>query len=86
MHSNRREVALAEKLVKLSASSSALDENDDLVEFKLIEQFIETTILLGFGETNVVLLKTVKGQFGVIIDVKFERILHKLLADRSGGC
>jgi hypothetical protein len=56
MHSNRWEVAFAEKLVELSASCSALDENDDLIEFKLVKQFVETTILLGFGETDVVLL------------------------------
>jgi hypothetical protein len=85
MHCDRREVALAEQLVELCASSSALDEDNDLVKFKLIEQFIESTILLGFGKTNVVLLQTVKGQFGVIIDVELKWILHELLANWSSG-
>jgi len=83
MDSNTGEVALAQKLVKLCGAECALDEDDDLIEFKLIEQIIELTILLAFANLQVVLLETVEGKLGLIIDVDFKGVLHELLADWS---
>lgn len=83
MDSNGREVALAQKLVEFGGSECALDEDDDLVELEFIEQFIEFAVLLLLVEFDVVLLKAVEGKLGLIINVDFERVLHKLLADRA---
>lgn len=89
--SNTGEVALAKKLVKLVGADCALDEDNDLVEFKLIEQIIELTVLLAFADLQVVLLKTVESELGLIIDVDFKGVLHEFLANwsrllgKSGG-
>lgn len=82
MDSDRREVALAQKLVELGGTESALDENDDLVELQLIEKLVELAVLLTLLKRNVVLLKTVEGQLGVLIDVVLGGVLHELAADR----
>ena len=81
MDSDTGKVALAQELVKFGSTKSTLDENDDLVEFEVVQQLIELTILLAFTELDVVLLKTVKGKLGLVIDVNLQRVLHKLLAD-----
>lgn len=76
------EVALAKQLVQLSGAESALDEDNDLVELKLIQQLVQLPVLLLLLKGNVVLLKTVEGQFGILIDIVLGRVLHKLAADR----
>jgi hypothetical protein len=81
MHSNTGKVALSQKLVELRATSRTLDENDDLIELELIEQLVELTVLFILAETDKVLLQTVKGQLGVIVNIQFEWILHELFAD-----
>lgn len=83
VNSNTGEVALAEKLVKLGGAECALDEDDDLVELKFIEQIIELTVLLAFADLQVVLLKTVESELGLIVNVDFKGVLHELLADWS---
>ena len=83
MDSNRREVALAQEFVKFSGSEGALDEDYDLVELKFIEQLIKLAVLLLLIKLDVVLLETVEGKLGLVIDVDFEWVLHELLADRS---
>lgn len=80
---NRREVALAQKLVKFGGSEGALDEDDDLIELKFVEQLIELAVLLLLIKLDVELLKTVEGKFGLVINVDFEGVLHELLANRS---
>ena len=75
------EVALAEELVELSGTKSGLDEDDDLVELHLIEQLVELAVLLLLIELDVVLLETVKGELGIIIDVDLKWVLHELLAN-----
>ena len=83
MNSNRWEVALSKKLVEFCGTESALDENDDLVELEAVEQVVELTILLRLIELDAVLLKTMKGELGLIVNVNLERVPHELLADRS---
>lgn len=82
MYSNRREVALAKKLVKLGGTQGALDEDDDLVELQIIQKLVELPVLLLLLESNKVLLQTVQRQLGVLVDVVLCRVLHELLANR----
>jgi hypothetical protein len=84
VHRNGREVTLAQKPVELGGTDGALDEDDDLVVHQLIEQVVETSVLLGLGEADVVLLKTVQCELGLVIDVNLEGVLHELLAHRPG--
>ena len=83
MHSNTREIALAKQFVELGGTESALDEDDDLVELKLVQQFIEFAVLFCLAELDVVLLQTVQGELGLAVDVDLQRILHEFLGDRS---
>ena len=80
---NTGEVALAQELVKLSRTQSALDEDDDLVELQAVQQLVEFAVLLRLVELDAVLLKTVESELGLIVDIDFERISHELLADRA---
>lgn len=84
MDSDTGEVALAEKLVELGCAKGALNEDDDLVELELIEQVVELAVLLGLAELDVVLLETVEGELGLVVDVDLQRVTHELLADRTG--
>ncbi len=81
MHSDAWEAALSEQAVELGGTHSALYEYDGLIVLQLIEQVVETTILLTLAKLNVVLLETVKCELLLIINVDLEGILHKLLAD-----
>lgn len=90
MHCNGWEVALAQKLIQFSGSESTLDEDDDLVELKLVEELIKLSVLLLFVELDIILLETVKSKLGLIVNVDLERVLHEFLADwsnflRKGG-
>lgn len=81
---NGREVALAEELVELGGSESALHEDDDLVELERVEQVVQLPVLLAFGELDVVLLQAVQGKLRLVIDVDLERVPHEFLADWPG--
>lgn len=81
MDRDGREVAFTKQLVELSCTNSTLDEDDDLVELKLVEKLVELTVLLAFLKLEVVLLQTVKRQLGVLVDVVLGRVLHEFLAD-----
>ena len=81
VHCNRREVAVLQKFIKFGSSESALNEDDGLVELKLIEQLVKLSVLLLFIKFDVVLLKTVQSKLCLIINVDFKRILHELFAN-----
>ena len=81
VHSDTGEVALAQQTCPARCTQCALDEDDDLVELEVVEQIIELAVLLALAELDVVLLKTVEGELGLIIDVNLERVPHELLAD-----
>lgn len=91
MDSDGREVALAEKLVQLGSTDSALDEDDDLVELKVIKELVQLPVLLALLQLDVVLLETVESELGVFIDIVLCGVLHELAADgldvlgKSGG-
>jgi hypothetical protein len=78
------EVALAQKLVELSGTESALDEDDDLVELQLVEEVVELTVLLSLTKLDVVLLETVESELGLVINVDLQGVAHELLADGTG--
>lgn len=79
--SNRGEVALAQQLVKLVGASGALDEDDDLVELKVVEQVVQLAVLLLLIKLDVVLLEAVQSEFGVLVHIVLGRVLHELAAD-----
>lgn len=81
MNRDTREVALAQQFVQLVSTERALDEDDDLVKCEAVQKFVELAVLFRFAELDVVLLETVQGELGVIIDVDFQRVSHELLAN-----
>lgn len=81
VHSDTREVALPKQLVELGRTLGALDEDDHLVELKVVEQVVQLAVLLLLVQLDVVLLQTVKGELGIVINVDLERIAHELLAN-----
>ena len=80
---DRREVTLAEKLVELSGAQGALHKDNDLVKLHIVKKLIELAVLLLLIKLDVVLLETVQGKLGVIINVNLKRVLHELLANRA---
>jgi hypothetical protein len=83
MDCNGWEVAFTQELVQFGGSECTLDKDDDLVELKLIEQFVKLSVLLLLIELDIVLLETVESKFSLIIDIDFKRVLHELLANWS---
>lgn len=82
MDSDGREVALSKEFIQFSRTNGALDEDDDLVELKLVKELVKFAVLLTFLKLDVVLLQTVQRQLGVLIDEVLCRVLHELSADR----
>lgn len=78
---NTGEVALAQQLVQLVGTLSALDKNDDLVELKVVQKLVQLAVLLLLVQLDVVLLQAVKSELGVVIDVDLQRVTHELLAN-----
>ena len=56
MDSDGREVALSEELVEFGGTESALDEDDDLVEFQSVEEIVQLSVLLALVESDSELL------------------------------
>ena len=82
MNCKRWEVAFTKKLVQFSGPLSALDEDDDLVEFEAVKKIVQLAVLLGFGKLDVILQKSVKGKSSIIgISIDFERVTHEFLAN-----
>ncbi len=83
MYSNAGEVAFAEDLIQFGCSKSTLHEDDHLIEFKCIEEIVQLSVLLSFAELDEILLKSVQGKLGLIVDIDLERVSHEFLADGS---
>ena len=71
------------QFVQFFASLYTVNKDDNLIEVEGVQQIVEFSVLLLFCEFGVVLLKTVEGQFGFIVDVDFDRVLCEFAADRS---
>merc|ERR1712038_622590 len=80
MNGNGREILLDQKLSEGHATLYRLDEDYNLVEFQYIQKLKELAILLRVLQLDVMLLQTVQGQLGFIVDVHLHGILHEFLA------
>jgi len=69
---NGGEVLLLQQRRQGDATLHRFDEDDDLVELQRIQQVEQLAILLRLGQFDVVLLETVQGQLGFIINEDFE--------------
>ena len=78
------ELLTLDDLVKLLGVILRLGENNNLVEFEIVEQLDELLDLLVLVKLHVVLLEAVEVELGVVIDVHFEGVLHEHLADLLG--
>lgn len=74
VNADGRKVALLQKPVELSGARDLGDENDDLVELESIQKVVQFAILLRLFQADKVLLKTVEGQLGVVVDVNLGRL------------
>lgn len=81
MYSNTWEIALRQQSVQFGRPECTFDEDDDLIELQLVQQLVQFPVLLFLVELHIVLLKTMQGELGLVIDIDLERRLHKLLAD-----
>jgi hypothetical protein len=50
-----------------------------LVEFQSVKEFVELPVLASFFQLDVMLLETMQGQFGLIIDEDFQRLKGRRL-------
>ena len=64
-----REAVLRQQGGEGLAALDALDKDDDLVEVKRVKQAEELAVLLLVQEVDVVLLETVQGQLGLVVNV-----------------
>ena len=83
MHCSTGETTFPKDLVQFGSPTSALDENNDLVELEVIQQLVQLTILLRLAEFDVELLETVQGKLGLVVNIDLKGVLHELLADRT---
>jgi len=72
MHGNAREATLSQQLVEFDGASDALDKDDDLVKVERVEKVVKLAVLLRLFESDKVLLETVEGELGLVIDEDFE--------------
>lgn len=74
MDTDGGEVALLEESVELRGTGDRLDEDTDLVELQVVEEVVELAVLLLLLELEVVLLKTVESELGLVVDVDLKRL------------
>jgi len=77
------EVLFLEERGERDAPLHGLDEDNDLVEFERVEQIEKLSVLLVLLDLDIMLLETVEGQLGFVVDEDFHGILHEFFADRS---
>ena len=68
------EVAVVQELGELRGAGDALDKNDALVELEGVEEVDELAVLLLLLKLDVVLLQTVEGELGAVVDVDLQRL------------
>lgn len=85
VHSRSREVALNQQLCELVRTHGALDEDDDLIVRQGVEEIVELPVFLLLAALDIVLLQSVQGKLGLVVDIDLQRTLHEFLADRTGG-
>jgi hypothetical protein len=80
---NTGEVALAQQLVQLVGTLGALNKDDHLVELEVVQKLIQLTVLFLLVKLDVILLQSVEGELGIVIDIDLQRVTHELLANGS---
>jgi hypothetical protein len=75
-------VARATDLTKMQTchqhTISLRNKGTDLVELEVVQELVQLPVLLLLLELEVVLLKTVEGQLGLVINVNLEWLLSAL--------
>lgn len=79
--SNGWEVTSTQQLVQFVSSQGRLDEDNNLVELQGVQQVGQLLVLFFLVQLDVVLLQTVQGQLGFVVNIDFQGALHELLAD-----
>lgn len=74
------ETLVSDDLVEHLGPLLVLDENNDLIEVKLVEQVNELSVLLVVLKIHIVLLETVKGQLRLAVDKELKWVSHVHLA------
>lgn len=67
-----------EELGEVLGAGGALDKDDDLVELEAVEHLEEAAELLLLRQRDVVLLQTVEGQLGLVIDEDLEGLTQNV--------
>lgn len=80
MDSLGRDSVLVQNLSQLGSVGNRLDENDDLVEVKRVDQIDELLGLLVGLQFDVVLLETVQSQLGLVLNKHLGGVAHELAA------
>jgi hypothetical protein len=80
---DRGELAFDQKFIQLLGTLDGLHENNNLVEFKSVQEVEELAVLFFLAELDVVLQKTVQSKLRFIIDENFMGLVHVLLASSA---
>jgi hypothetical protein len=81
MNGDRGEVVLPEDGIEHLCALYTLHENYHLIELQRVEEVDQLLDLLLLLNLQVVLLKTVKGQLGLVINEDLELVAHELATD-----
>ncbi len=81
MNCNTWEVAVDKDIVQLGTSNCAPYEDDDLVKGECVEKIVQLSVFLRLAKLDVILVQTVKGQLGFIVNEQLGWVLHELSAD-----
>ena len=81
MNGDRGEVVLPEDGVKHLSTLYTLHENDHLVELQRVEEVDQLLDLLLLLDLQVVLLETMEGQLGLVVNEDLELVAHELATD-----
>jgi hypothetical protein len=74
MDIDRREGVFDQQLVQDLGTRNTLDKHNALVELKSIQKLEQFAVLFVFRKLDIVLLETVKGDLGTIVDQDFKRL------------
>ena len=81
MNGDRGEVVLPEDGIEHLCALYTLHENYHLIELQRVEEVDQLLDLLLLLNLQVVLLKTVEGQLGLVINEDLELVAHELATD-----
>lgn len=74
MDEDRRKSFLVEEFVEYLATGDRLHEDHDLVKGEGVQQVYQFSVLLVLSQVYEILLKTVKSEFGAIVNIDLTRL------------